>query len=307
MPPITRHLRRTIAHMAVSKPMFLFENVVLVTRFWAGGCHLGTKSPNYGNQPFGFRTYASAAIPDSMAECELVTLWPSRPVHEWSINMRFTTTLAAATAIAVSAVAANAGGLADEIVEAPVVVAEPEPAPTSSVSPTYIVLGVLAALLIAAAVNADDDDDAEEATEDEADPELQLTLFSKGRLSPAFFDFRSLTYKFRQQQQLRLAQRYSANSGFHQTIGPASSFLVNVWYVKGSSYAFPPCTIGVLICALLQLLPLQLPLQSLPLLPMLAAWPMKSSKPLSSQQSLHRLPHHLSAQLTSFWVCLPRC
>ncbi|MEL6685305.1 MAG: hypothetical protein AAFN63_16715 [Pseudomonadota bacterium] len=76
--------------------------------------------------------------------------------------MRFTTTLAAATAIAVSTVAANAGGLADEIVEAPVVAAEPAPAATSSVSPTYIVLGVLAALLIAAAVNADDDDDDDE-------------------------------------------------------------------------------------------------------------------------------------------------
>ena len=57
---------------------------------------------------------------------------------------------------------AQAGGLADEIVEAPVVVAE-EPAPAgSSISPTYIVLGVLAALLIAAAVAEDDDDDDED-------------------------------------------------------------------------------------------------------------------------------------------------
>ncbi|PJI84556.1 hypothetical protein BC777_3617 [Yoonia maricola] len=71
--------------------------------------------------------------------------------------MRFTTTLAAAAAIAVSGVAANAGGLAQEVTEAPVVVAEPAPAPaTSSVSPTYVVLGVLAALLIAAAVNEAD-------------------------------------------------------------------------------------------------------------------------------------------------------
>ena len=74
--------------------------------------------------------------------------------------MRITTTLAAAAAIAVSGVAATAGGLSDEIMEAPVAMEEPMAAPaTSSVSPTYIVLGVLAALLIAAAVAEDDDDD----------------------------------------------------------------------------------------------------------------------------------------------------
>ncbi|MEL6683953.1 MAG: tail fiber domain-containing protein [Pseudomonadota bacterium] len=67
---------------------------------------------------------------------------------------------------------AQAGGLADEIVEAPVIVAE-EPAPAgSSISPTYIVLGVLAALLIAAAVAEDDDDDDEE---DNAPEEIALS------------------------------------------------------------------------------------------------------------------------------------
>ena len=77
-------------------------------------------------------------------------------MHEWSINMRFTTTLAAAAALAVSGVAATAGGMADEVMEAPVVMAEPAPAPAaSSVSPTYVVLGVLAALLIAAAAAED--------------------------------------------------------------------------------------------------------------------------------------------------------
>jgi hypothetical protein len=72
--------------------------------------------------------------------------------------MRLTTTLAAATAIAVSGVAASAGGMSDEVMEAPVVMVEPmeEPA-TSSISPTYIVLGVLAALVIAAAVAAEDE------------------------------------------------------------------------------------------------------------------------------------------------------
>lgn len=69
--------------------------------------------------------------------------------------MRLTTTLAVAAALAVSGVAANAGGMNDEVMEAPVVMVEPapEPAPTSSISPTFVVIGVLAALLIAAAVN----------------------------------------------------------------------------------------------------------------------------------------------------------
>ena len=73
--------------------------------------------------------------------------------------MRFTTTLAAAAALAVSGVAASAGGMANEVMEAPVVMVEPAPAPaTSSISPTYVVIGVLAALLIAAAVAENDDD-----------------------------------------------------------------------------------------------------------------------------------------------------
>lgn len=69
--------------------------------------------------------------------------------------MRLTTTLAASAALAVSGFAANAGGMAPEVMEAPVVVVE-EPAPAgTSVSPTWVILGVLAVLLIAAAANAD--------------------------------------------------------------------------------------------------------------------------------------------------------
>ncbi|ARU03027.1 hypothetical protein [Yoonia vestfoldensis] len=65
--------------------------------------------------------------------------------------MRLTTTLAASAVIAVSAVAANAGSLAPATMEAPVVVMT-EPAPAgSSVNPAFVVVGVLAALLIAAA------------------------------------------------------------------------------------------------------------------------------------------------------------
>ena len=70
--------------------------------------------------------------------------------------MRLLTTFAAATALAVTGAAATAGGMADEVMEAPVVMVEPEPAePASSISPTFLVIGVLAALLIAAAVAED--------------------------------------------------------------------------------------------------------------------------------------------------------
>lgn len=67
--------------------------------------------------------------------------------------MRITTTVAAAASIAVLSTSAFAGGMAPEVMEPPVVMEEPMAEPASSVSPTYIVLGVLAALLIAAAVN----------------------------------------------------------------------------------------------------------------------------------------------------------
>jgi hypothetical protein len=71
--------------------------------------------------------------------------------------MRLTTTLAVAAALAVSGVAATAGGMDAPVMAPPPVMVEPAPAPaTSSVSPTYVVLGVLAALLIAAAVAEDD-------------------------------------------------------------------------------------------------------------------------------------------------------
>jgi hypothetical protein len=68
-----------------------------------------------------------------------------------------TKTTAIAAVIAVSASSAFAGGLSDEIVEAPVVqeavVAE------SQINTTYIVVGILAALLIAAAVGQEDEED----------------------------------------------------------------------------------------------------------------------------------------------------
>ena len=64
--------------------------------------------------------------------------------------MRLTTTLAAAAAIAVSGVAANAGGLAPAVPEmtvAPVMM--DAPAPAGSINSVYVVLGLLAALVAA--------------------------------------------------------------------------------------------------------------------------------------------------------------
>ncbi|WP_322891539.1 MULTISPECIES: hypothetical protein [unclassified Yoonia] len=72
--------------------------------------------------------------------------------------MRILTTLTAATALAGFTTAATAGGLSPEIMEAPVVAAEPAPAPGSSINPAFIVVGVLAALLIASSSSSSDGD-----------------------------------------------------------------------------------------------------------------------------------------------------
>jgi hypothetical protein len=68
----------------------------------------------------------------------------------WSTDMRLTTTLVAAAAIAVSGAAVSAGGMAPEVMEAPVVVVDTPPA-GSSINSGYIVLGLLAALVAASA------------------------------------------------------------------------------------------------------------------------------------------------------------
>ena len=80
--------------------------------------------------------------------------------------MRIFTTLAASAAIAAVSTSALAGGLSPEVMEAPVVIEEAVAAPAaSSISPTWVVLGVLAALLIAA--NLPEDDDEPEPTPQE--------------------------------------------------------------------------------------------------------------------------------------------
>ncbi len=67
--------------------------------------------------------------------------------------MRILTTLTCAATIAAFATSSMAGGLAEVVVEPPV---EVEEVPAgSSVSPTFIIVGILAALLIAAAAQDD--------------------------------------------------------------------------------------------------------------------------------------------------------
>ncbi|MEL7180508.1 MAG: hypothetical protein AAFN63_11815 [Pseudomonadota bacterium] len=73
----------------------------------------------------------------------------------------------AATAIVFSGTAASAGGLADEIVEAPVAVADPvEAAPASSIPGWVIPVAILALIVGVVASSDDDDDDDDEGSED---------------------------------------------------------------------------------------------------------------------------------------------
>ena len=74
--------------------------------------------------------------------------------------MRIFTTFTAAASVAVLATSTMAGGLADEITEAPVEVMVADEPAGSSINPTFVVLGVLAALLLASAL--DDDEEEEE-------------------------------------------------------------------------------------------------------------------------------------------------
>ncbi len=73
--------------------------------------------------------------------------------------MRNLTTLLIAAVVAATSSTTFAGGLSPEIMETPAPVEDVMAPAASSISPTYIVLGLLAALLIAAAVADDDDDD----------------------------------------------------------------------------------------------------------------------------------------------------
>ena len=84
--------------------------------------------------------------------------------------MRKFTTAVAVTAAITAGGMAQAGGLSDEIIEAPVVEAMP-PEPASSISPAIIVLGVLGALLLIASL---EDDDEPDEVEEMLDSDIRL-------------------------------------------------------------------------------------------------------------------------------------
>ncbi|WP_286131098.1 hypothetical protein [Loktanella sp. 5RATIMAR09] len=84
-----------------------------------------------------------------------------------------TRTTAIAAVIAISASSAFAGGLADQIVEAPVV--EEAVVAESRINTTYVVVGILAALLIAAAVGQEDDEEDQGRRPANGDGQLQIT------------------------------------------------------------------------------------------------------------------------------------
>ncbi|WP_341368677.1 hypothetical protein [Yoonia sp. BS5-3] len=78
--------------------------------------------------------------------------------------MKINKALILAAPIVAASTFAFAGGLSDEIVEAPVEVMEVEEPSTSSISPVYIIVGVLAALLVVAALDEDEEDDDDDVS-----------------------------------------------------------------------------------------------------------------------------------------------
>ena len=70
--------------------------------------------------------------------------------------MRILTTVAATTAMFALTAPAFAGGLSDQIMEAPVVVEEEMAPAGSSVDPAWIVLGILGLLLLGASGSSDE-------------------------------------------------------------------------------------------------------------------------------------------------------
>jgi hypothetical protein len=94
--------------------------------------------------------------------------------------MNILKTLAAATAVAAMSSTSFAGGLSDQIMEAPVVVEEEVGAAGPSIDPAIIVLGILALLLIGASSGGDDSSTpVEEGCEPFCDEFVPLAIASQ--------------------------------------------------------------------------------------------------------------------------------
>ena len=76
--------------------------------------------------------------------------------------MRIMKNIVAATAIVALTTPAFAGGLSDQVMEAPVVVEEEMAPAGSSVDPSLIVLGILGLLLLGANMGSDDEGGSEQ-------------------------------------------------------------------------------------------------------------------------------------------------
>lgn len=93
--------------------------------------------------------------------------------------MRLLTMTAASTALLITT-SAQAGGLSDQVMEAPVVVQEPMMEPAgSSINPAFIVVGILAALLLASSLE-DDDDNGTDLEDLASDINLKQDIFRVG-------------------------------------------------------------------------------------------------------------------------------
>ncbi len=79
--------------------------------------------------------------------------------------MRIMTTVIASAALLASTTA-HAGGLSNEVMEAPVIVEEPMMEPESSINPVYIIVGILAALLLASSLSEDETDNSLQASDE---------------------------------------------------------------------------------------------------------------------------------------------
>ena len=82
--------------------------------------------------------------------------------------MRIFKTIITATTVAAFATASVAGGLSDQIMEAPVAIEEEMmAAPAPSIDPTWIVLGIFGLLVLSASASGDDEPEKEGRLDDQ--------------------------------------------------------------------------------------------------------------------------------------------
>lgn len=106
--------------------------------------------------PCLFRVTKSFDLFSTLLECFRVG-FPEQLLKLDIVTMKMLRTIAASAAIATLGSAAIAGGLSDQIMEAPVVVEEAAATTGSSVDPALIVLAILGLLILSASQSESDD------------------------------------------------------------------------------------------------------------------------------------------------------